>query len=149
MPHVMPMSASFIRVIVASLALALIGPAFAGDGPELDADLQTAKITIALPTDRIAVEDTLPLTIVVSPHAGHPAPMTIRARLGMPDHGHWVTEEQSYPFQDNTELEFQGEFPMHGLYRFRVWLDYADGEVKTAVDFTVGSEAGLGAHVVE
>lgn len=118
--------------------------------PVLTADLPEAQVTVKFPADRFAVGDDKPFKVRVKPRAGQVAPKTVRARLGMPMMFHWITEEASRSFASGQELEFPGEYPMYGIYRFRIWLDYADGrEVKTAVDFKVVADEAMAPNVVE
>ena len=85
----------------------------------------------------------------MTPAAGQPTPSTIRGRFGMPDHGHWVTEEEAHDAQSPAPLAFTGEFPMHGRYRFRIWIDYPDGRtVKTAIDLWLEPERAIEPVVV-
>jgi hypothetical protein len=94
-----------------------------------------ASVRMAIPMDG-GVGSKPPLGIQVTPDASGTPPSKIRARLGMPDHGHWITEESSSPMKDT--IVHQGDLPMAGLYRLRVWLDYPDGRVvRTGADFLV------------
>ncbi len=127
-------------------------PELPADGgfPVLTADLPEAQVTIKFPADRFAVGDDKPFKVIVTPRAGQLAPKTVRARLGMPMMFHWVTDEESRSFATGRELEFPGQYPMYGIYRFRIWLDYADGrEAKTAVDFKVVADEAMAPKVVE
>lgn len=122
---------------------------YAAGGHTLTAELAEAELIVTLP-GTIGVGDTVSLEVSVKPAAGQPEPKAIRARLGMPNHGHWVTEEATHPFTAQDVRSFTGAFPMSGVYRFRIWLDYADGrDAKTAVDFTVSPEKQLDPAIVE
>ena len=125
-------------------------------GPVLSAELPEATVTIGLPAAQIDVGSNAAFKVSVAPGNGKPAPVRVRARLGMPMMGHWVTGEQTqkfapelaFDFQDHLEMD--SSIPMYGLYRLRVWLDYADGhDAKTAVDFRVMTDEPLRAEVVE
>ncbi len=135
--------------------LALSGAAIAG-GPVLRAELPEAVVKVALPANKIETGVNVPFTVSITPASGKPAPTRVRARLGMPMMGHWVTGEESHDFRPELAFDFRehlemgSAIPMHGLYRLRVWLDYADGrEAKTAVDFRVMTGEPLDAVVVE
>ena len=118
--------------------------------PVLSAQLSTAQVTVTLPAATISLEEHTPFMVRVAPVSGTEAPVRVRARLGMPMMFHWATEEEVREFSVDAPLEFPSAFPMYGHYRFRVWLDYADGrELKTAVDFTVAQDKPLAAAVVE
>ncbi|MDH3715030.1 MAG: hypothetical protein OET44_14450 [Gammaproteobacteria bacterium] len=142
-------------LIAAAATLVICAPATAG-GPELSAQLPDAAVKIALPADKIDSGTNVPFKVSVSPASGKPAPLRIRARLGMPFMGHWVTGEEIQAFQPEVTFDFKNHLemdsalPMNGWYRLRVWLDYADGhEAKTAVDFRVMTDEPLDAKVVE
>jgi hypothetical protein len=142
-------------LIAAAVALAICTPAIAG-GPELSAHLPQAVVKIALPADKIDAGTNVPFKVSVAPGSGNPVPVRIRARLGMPFMGHWVTGEEIHAFQPEltfdfkNHLEMDNALPMNGWYRLRVWLDYADGrEAKTAVDFRVMVDEPLDAKIVE
>ena len=66
----------------------------------------------------------------------------------MPDMGHWVTEESGVDFSSDGH-QFAGDFPHPGIYRLRIWIDYADGTtIKTAIDFTVATGYELAPEIV-
>lgn len=136
------------------------------------ARLEAVAVTFILP-DRIRMGDTPPIRISLEPAAGEPLPDAVRARVGMPDMGHWIGEQGTYRLDGAARAEFSAAacqggdadpgvrglmclsdfdslFPMRGRYRLRVWLDYADGrEIRTAIDFDVGRETLLELLVVE
>ena len=125
------------------------GTAAAGAlGPVLTSEITQASVKVTFPAANLEVGDKAPFIVGVSPAAGQKQPARIRARFGMPDHGHWTSDEQTHEF-NGDDLSFEGEFPMPGVYRLRIWLNYADGtEKKTAVDFTVVPEQSLDPKVV-
>ena len=142
-------------LLAAFAGLALSAAAIAG-GPVLRAELPEAVVNIALPSDKIEPSVSVPFKVSITPASGKPAPVRVRARLGMPMMGHWVTGEESHDFQPELAFDFKehlemgSAIPMNGLYRLRVWLDYADGqEAKTAIDFRVMTDEPLDAVVVE
>lgn len=140
---------SLSRGAIFAVGALCIASVYAGGGHTLTAELAEAEVTVTLP-GTIGVGDTVPLEVFVKPMAGQPEPNAVRARFGMPDHGHWVTEEVGHPFTGQNALSFSGAFPMSGRYRFRIWLDYPDGHnAKTAVDFSVSSEKDLDPGIVE
>ena len=111
------------------------------------ANLPQAQVTFLLPP-ALAVGDTPGLEVLVTPAQGQPPPARVRGRIGMPDMGHWITEEAGVDFSSDGH-RFSGEFPHPGLYRFRIWLDYDDGAtIKTAIDFTVATGHELLPQVV-
>ena len=93
----------------------------------------------------------------------------------MPNHGHWVADEAWSGYAAGRVVEFRGTacgdsargtnrapgamcldewahslFPMKGVYRLRVWLDFPDRDtVKTAVDFTVSPGDPLSPRLVD
>ena len=102
------------------------------------AKLAQATVTMSVPKS-MSVGDAGTLHLRVAPVPGAMMPVRVRARLGMPNHGHWVSEEANYPFSTD-ELQFDAEIPMHGRYRFRVWLDFDGGDtVRTGVDFDLNA----------
>ena len=111
------------------------------------ANLARANVTFLLPP-ALTVGDTPALDVMVKPGQGQPAPTQVRGRIGMPDMGHWITEETGVEFSSDGH-QFSGEFPHPGVYRFRIWLDYEDGTtIKTAIDFTVATGHALEPEVV-
>ncbi|MDH3639323.1 MAG: hypothetical protein OES09_12800 [Gammaproteobacteria bacterium] len=127
-----------------------------------------AVITVSMPVG-IKIGEPGPVEVMVQPTEGATAPKTVRARVGMPRHGHWIGEEGSHAFTP-ASLEFVADkcsepatpvsgvmclpewfdslFPMEGQYRIRVWLDYADGHtVTSAVDLDL--ESGKPIELVE
>jgi hypothetical protein len=114
----------------------------------LTSEIPQARVKVTFPAANLDVGDKAPFIVEVTPAAGQAQPATIRARFGMPDHGHWTSDEQAHEF-NGDEISFEGEFSMPGVYRLRIWLNYADGtEKKTAVDFTVAPEQSLDPKVV-
>jgi len=107
------------------------------DQHELVTRVDGASVRMAIPKDA-AVGSRPSLGVQVTPTAGADvSPSQVRMRLGMPEHGHWITEEATSPMSD-AELVHPAQLPMNGLYRFRVWLDYPDGRVvRTGADFQV------------
>jgi hypothetical protein len=117
-------------------------------GPVLTSEIPQASVKVAFPAAKLEVGDKAPFTVGVTPRPGQVAPAKVRGRFGMPDHGHWTSDEQAHEF-NGDDLRFDGEFPMPGVYRLRIWLNYADGkEEKTAVDFTVAPGQALEPKVV-
>ncbi|HEY5701091.1 MAG TPA: hypothetical protein VIT83_03280 [Gammaproteobacteria bacterium] len=116
--------------------------------PAITSSTADARVLVEFPSASLSVGERKPFTVKVAPTAGQIPPSRVRGRFGMPDHGHWVGDEQGSPYSDQA-MTFEGEFPMPGVYRFRIWLDYADGrETKTAVDFTVEQDKPLDPKVV-
>lgn len=94
-------------------------------------------VTTTLKRGRLEVGQSMDFEVSVAPLAGSSArPVAVRARLGMPDHGHWITDEKRQEVGD-APLVFAGEYPMTGKYRVRLWIELAEGDVTTAVDFEV------------
>ena len=121
----------------------------ADEPPVLKSELPEGTVTVMFPASSFEVGDQKPFKVMVTPAEGKGAPKTVRGRFGMPYMAHWVTDEQSQTFSD-TGMEFMSNIAMRGVYRFRIWLDYADGhQTKTAVDFKVMANKGLEAEVVE
>jgi len=119
-----------------------------GSAPSVTSTIPEANVMVGFPAPGLNVGEKKSFSVTVSPADGQAPPTTVRGRFGMPDHGHWTSDEQANQFEGN-EMTFDGEFPMPGLYRFRIWLDYADGrETKTAVDFTVAPDKPLDPKVV-
>lgn len=138
-----------IYSLIALFAWVLMNHVSADQPPVLTAELPEGTVTVMFPASSFEVGDQKPFKVMVTPAAGKDAPKTVRGRFGMPYMAHWVTDEQSQAFSD-AGMEFMNNIPMMGVYRFRVWLDYADGrETKTAVDFKVMANKGLDAEVVE
>lgn len=132
------------------LVLSLLGGvhAVSADMFVLTASLSDAEVTFNLPKD-LKIGDKPLLEVRVKPVAGQPTPSRVRARIGMPEMGHWVTEEASQAFSSDGTYRFDGDFPHPGVYRFRVWLDYADGrDSKAAVDFLVARDRALEPKIV-
>ena len=116
---------------------------------EIESSVDGAAVLVDVPAESIAVGAKARFGVTVTPAAGQPTPSTIRGRFGMPDHGHWVTEEEAHDAQSPAPLAFTGEFPMHGRYRFRIWIDYPDGRtVKTAIDLWLEPERAIEPVVV-
>ena len=135
--------------LVLLLTVVLTGYASADDPPVLKSELPEGTVTVMFPASTLEVGDQKPFKVMVTPAEGKDVPKTVRGRFGMPYMGHWVTDEQSQAFSDGG-VEFMSNISMLGAYRFRIWLDYADGHAaKTAVDFKVMADEGLGAEVVE
>lgn len=132
------------------LTLYLLATAVAaGEPPRVESQLPEAKVVVAFPASEFAVGEQKPFRVLVEPAAGKPAPHTVRGRFGMPYMHHWVTDEQAQPFSNNG-MEFMSNISMMGVYRFRIWLDYAGGhQTKTAVDFMVRPGRDLSPEVVQ
>ena len=131
------------------LAFLIFTPTHADESPVLKSELPEGTVTVMFPASSFEVGDQKAFKVMVTPAEGKDAPKTVRGRFGMPYMGHWVTEEQSQTFSD-AGIEFMSNIAMRGVYRFRIWLDYADGHgTKTAVDFKVMANRGLEAEVVE
>ena len=138
-----------IQSLTFLLAIVLASHVSAGEPPVLKSELPEGTVTVMFPAAGFEVGDQKPFKVMVTPAEGKEAPKTLRGRFGMPYMGHWVTDEQSQAFSDEG-VEFISNISMRGAYRFRIWLDYADGHgAKTAVDFKVMVDEGLGAEVVE
>ena len=138
-----------INALIFSFLFAFASYTNAGEPPVLKSELPEGTVTVMFPASSFAVGDQKPFKVMVTPAEGKEPPKTVRGRFGMPFMAHWVTDEQSQPFSD-AGMEFKSNISMMGVYRFRIWLDYADGhETKTAVDFKVIADEGLGAEVVE
>jgi len=103
--------------------------------PVITADVDgLVRVTTSLERARVRVGRTISVTVEVEALPGEPAPVAVRGRLGMPDHGHWVTDETRLVV-GGEPLRFAGEIPMTGKYRFRIWVELPNGETTTAVDF--------------
>lgn len=114
----------------------------------LHSSLPEAKVTFVFPKTAFVVGDQDALTVLVKPAPGHQSPVTIRGRFGMPYMHHWVTEEESREFSSEG-VSFASNISMPGVFRFRVWLDYADGhQAKTAVDFKAIPDSALDPEIV-
>jgi hypothetical protein len=131
------------RSIARSL-LALALAASAGSLPaashaethELFTRVDGARVQMQIPASP-HVGGTTDLEIRVIPEPGATPPAQVRTRLGMPDHGHWITEEAVSRDVANP-VHHRADLPMGGVYRLRVWLDYPDGRVlRTGADFDV------------
>ena len=95
-----------------------------------------------------AVGDSPLLDVIVEPNDGQAIPKKVRGRIGMPDMGHWMTEETAVGYSGNGH-QFASDFPHPGVYRLRIWIDYEDGTtIKTAVDFTIADGYDLVLEVV-
>ena len=120
-----------------------------GFATELVATLEDATVRVRVPVESVVLGAEAEFEVTVEPHDGRTPPTTVRGRLGMPDHGHWLTAEESKTVATTSTLSFSGEFPMYGLYRFRIWLDYEGGRtVKTAVDFDLQPQRQIEPEVV-
>jgi hypothetical protein len=105
--------------------------------PVVEARVDDVVVQTAFASRGLEVGQTTSFAVSVSSE-GAELPTAVRARLGMPDHGHWITEEQRQePVAEDVPMEVAGALPMPGLYRLRIWLEYPDRESKTAVDFTI------------
>ncbi|MEM7251151.1 MAG: hypothetical protein AAF493_07005 [Pseudomonadota bacterium] len=130
------------------VAMVVFAPRAGAEQHTVRAELVEAEVTFSIPKS-VNVGDEHRLTVQVEPSEGRAAPTAVRARLGMPGHGHWITEESGHGYSAEP-LGFPGSFPMAGRYRFRVWLDFADGtETRTAVDFHVSPAKALTPEVVK
>ncbi len=115
----------------------------------VDLSVEGGLINVSLPS-HVKVGVSVPVRVAVRSESQDP--VAVRARVGMPAHGHWIGAEGRRDFAP-TDLEFVGEkcgsppvsagvmclpdwfdvlFPMEGHYRIRVWLDYDDGRTSTA-----------------
>lgn len=139
-----------MRTLPIALLLAITHyAATAGEPPVLTAELPEGTVTVMFPASSLAMGDQKPFKVMVKPEPGKDAPQKVRGRFGMPYMGHWVTDEQSQTFSTGG-MEFMSNIAMNGIYRFRLWLDYADGhQAKVAVDFKVAADEPLGAEVVQ
>ena len=138
-----------IYSLFVSLAFFLLTQANAEEPPVLKSELPEGTVTVMFPASSFEVGDQKPFKVMVTPAEGKSAPKTVRGRFGMPYMAHWVTDEQSQTYSDEG-MEFMSNISMRGVYRFRIWLDYADGHgTKTAVDFKVMANKGLEAEIVE
>ncbi|GEM_PF-2117025 len=131
-------------VLVAIAALGALWPSRldAAAQPSATAEVDgRVTVTTTLSRGRLRVGQPMAFAIRVEPAGAEAArPMAIRARLGMPDHGHWITEETRKEL-DGGAASFDGEFPMSGKYRLRLWIELQGGEqVTTAVDFWAPAE---------
>ena len=136
------------RTVICGVLLVLNIAAHADGIPVLIAELPRATITFVFPAAALAVGDEKPFTVKVVPKSGNSPPVRVRGRFGMPYMHHWVTDEQVEPYSE-PGIRFLSNISMLGVYRFRVWLDYADGtEARAAVDFKVMVDETLGAEVV-
>lgn len=133
----------------------LIGSSLAFADYSLTTKVDGMEVTISLP-EGVQTGESQAVSIKVNPAPDKPHPQTVRARVGMPAHGHWIADEGSHPFDANA-MQFVADkcegkqktngimclpkwfdvlFPMEGKYRLRVWVDYPDGGTETsAVDF--------------
>lgn len=127
-----------IRVTLRSAALAAavacLPSLAAAAPPSARATVDGVSLVVTLPAEVLSVNDVG--TFVVAVDGKGAVPLAVRARLGMPEHGHWITEELRQPYA-GAPLEFPGSFPMTGRYRLRLWIELADHEGKIAVDFAV------------
>ena len=145
------MTNSISTLLVRALSTLLLSLMFAASLAdvmvETTAQLDVARVTFLLP-HALKVGDSPALDVIVTPADGQPSPSNVRGRIGMPDMGHWITEESAMSYSSDGH-QFAGDFPHPGIYRLRIWLDYEDGTtVKTAIDFTVASGHELAPEVV-
>ena len=139
------------KILSLTLLLLAVGNNYvnADEPPVLKSELTEGTVTVMFPASSFEVGDQKPFKVMVTPAEGKNAPKTVRGRFGMPYMGHWVTDEQSQVFSEDG-VEFMSNIAMRGVYRFRIWLDYANGhQTKTAIDFKVMANKGLEAEVVE
>ena len=133
-----------------ALIFSAIGGVNADEPPVVTAELKEGAVTVMFPTSAFKLGYDQPFKVLVKPAADQLPPATVRGRFGMPDMGHWVTDEQAQPFSDNGMEFVLNDIHHTGVYRFRIWLDYADGhQTKTAVDFKIMSDQGLDPEVVQ
>jgi thiol-disulfide isomerase/thioredoxin len=111
-------------------------PSLGWAGPQVVTSIGGVEVTTTLGSDELDANGSMNLTVSIRALETNPLPKTVRARLGMPGHGHWITEEETRAF-NGEPLVFEGRYPMYGQYRFRVWMDFADGTNNTAIDFMV------------
>ena len=124
------------RTALAAL-MALASPALAGRKapPVTEASVGGHVVSVEFDSSRPEVGDWLNLTVRVQTEQGEPGPTALRVRLGMPDMGHWISEEERQELSAEGN-SFRVPLPMGGLYRFRIWLEgTGETELKTAVDF--------------
>ena len=110
---------------------------------DLVTNVDGAEVQVSVAVESIVVGARADFLVTVTPVDGQSIPNRVRGRFGMPDHGHWTTDEQTYVTVPGAHsgMKFSGEFPMRGHYRFRIWIDYPDGRtVKTAVDFSLETD---------
>lgn len=137
-----------IYTLILMFLFAHAGYVIADEPPVLEAELPEGTVTVVFPASRFEMGEQKPFKVMVIPATGQSAPQTVRGRFGMPHMSHWVTDEQSQAYSE-AGMEFMSNIAMMGVYRFRIWLDYADGHgAKTAVDFKVMMDKGLEAEVV-
>ncbi len=144
-----PLDVIFVTLRLCTVALLVLplGISAADVLVNMTARLTQANVTFLLPK-AVKVGDSLVLDVMVEPAVGQPSPTKVRGRIGMPDMGHWVTEESGVDYSSGGH-QFAGEFLHPGVYRFRIWIDYGDGTtVKTAIDFTVATGYELAPEVV-
>ena len=141
------LSRSTFKILSVLILVTTLTPVAADVMLDTTAQLTEAKVTFLLPP-ALKVGESPVLDVMVEPAEGQPTPTRVRGRIGMPDMGHWVTEESGMDFS-SVGHRFDGEFPHPGVYRFRIWIDYSDGTtIKTAIDFTVANGYELTPEVV-
>ena len=123
-----------LRAAVLAAAVACLPSLAAAAPPVVRGTVDGVTLVVTLPAEAIAVNDQG--TFLVAVDAGSEVPVAVRGRRGMPEHGHWITEELRQPYT-GAPLEFAGSFPMTGRYRLRLWLELGDHEAKIAIDFAV------------
>jgi hypothetical protein len=106
----------------------------------LDTRVGQTSVAMFVP-EGVHVGLTAPLRVRVAPDEDAETPRVVRVRVGMPEHGHWVSEE-AFGRANGESIRHDTDLPMPGLYRLRVWLDYPDGTtLRTGADFYVGAES--------
>ena len=141
------LSRSTFKILPVLILVTTLTPVAADVMLDTTAQLSQANVTFLLP-HALKVGESPVLDVRVEPAEGQPTPTRVRGRIGMPDMGHWVTEESGVDFS-SAGHQFGGEFPHPGVYRFRIWIDYSDGTtIKTAIDFTLATGYELAPEVV-
>ncbi|MBI2570598.1 MAG: TlpA family protein disulfide reductase [Candidatus Schekmanbacteria bacterium] len=114
-------------------------PFAAADMPSLAANLGGVELAMRFAPERVAVGQVVEVSLDLTTRGANPAPLAIRTRFGMPEHGHWLDEAQRKLFH-GAAITFDSRLPMPGLYRLRIWLEFEDGEENLGVDFAVPGE---------
>ena len=139
-----------VRAVLVGVLLSIISvSATAAPTEVLVANLQGVSIRIGVNAAELTVgaESSFEVTLHADADA---APNMLRARLGMPDHGHWITEEKSYVVVPEQSYLFPAAVPMFGKYRFRIWMQFGDGhEEKTGIDILLLEGQPMSAQVIE
>ena len=131
-----PLHPSSVLLVVLALTP---GPPAQAESHRITTEVSGARVSMEIPLTAYA-RNPATMVVRVEPTGDGAAPRRLRTRLGMPDHGHWVGDEQSHPEGEAT-IRHDGALPMDGRYRLRIWLDYPDGAViRTGADFELSGE---------